>query len=99
MAICLYEILVFYVRTQIQASNKVSTSDTDNLPSRDSPDYDRIYKIRPFIDKLLTSFKTNYKPSQYLSIDESMISFKGRLLWIQYMPQNYKMVHESLGTR
>ena len=57
------------------------------MPSRDSPNYDRIYKIRPFLDKLLTSFKTNYKPSQYLSIDESMISFKGRLSWIQYMPK------------
>ena len=60
-------------------------NDTDNMPSQDSPDYDRIYKIRPFLDKLLTSFKTNYKPSQYMSIDESMISFKRRLSWIQYM--------------
>ena len=57
------------------------------MPSRDSPEYDRIYKIRPFLDKLLTSFKTNYNPSQYLSIDESMISFKGRLSWIQCMPK------------
>ena len=47
--------------------------------------HDKIYKIRPFLDEFITSFKTNYNPSKYLSIDESIISFKGRLSWIQYI--------------
>ena len=54
-------------------------NDSENRPSRDSSSYDRLYKIRPFLDVLLTNFKKNYKPSHNLSINESMISFKGRL--------------------
>ena len=56
-------------------------NNSENIPSRDSSSYDRLYKIRPFLDVLLTNFNKNYKPSYNLSID----SFKGRLLWIQYM--------------
>ena len=35
--------------------------------------------------RLLASFKRSYTPSQYLSIDESMVSYKGRLSFIQYL--------------
>ena len=50
------------------------------------PNHDRIYKIRPLITHLLARFKSSYTPSQNCSIDESIISFKGRLAFIQYMP-------------
>ena len=45
------------------------------------------YKIRPFLDLLLPSFRDSYTPTQYVSIDESMIAFKGRLSFLQYLPK------------
>ena len=49
--------------------------------------YDPLYKIRPFVNKLLDRFKQSYTPGRELSIDESMIGFKGRLSFIQYLPK------------
>jgi len=34
---------------------------------------------------LLASFQSNYVPKQTITIDEAMISFKGRLSFKQYM--------------
>ncbi|KAL8600762.1 hypothetical protein ACOMHN_055957 [Nucella lapillus] len=60
--------------------------DTTNTPGRDSPQYDPLFKIRPFLDMLQPLFKANYNPGRDLSIDESMIGYKGRLFFKQYMP-------------
>ncbi|KAL8576606.1 hypothetical protein ACOMHN_025081 [Nucella lapillus] len=60
--------------------------DTINTPGRDSPQYDPLFKIRPFLDMLQPLFKANYNPGRDLSIDESMIGYKGRLFFKQYMP-------------
>ena len=35
----------------------------------------------------MTQFRSAYTPEQHLSIDESIIGYKGRLSWIQYMPK------------
>lgn len=56
------------------------------MPTRGSPDFDKLFKIRPLLDSLVHSFKTHYTPTKWLSIDESIIGFKGRVSWIQYMP-------------
>ena len=61
--------------------------DSEAQPSRGQPGFSRLYKIQPFLDLLLQSFKNLYIPSQNLSIDESMISFKGRLSFLQYLPK------------
>ena len=36
---------------------------------------------------MVRNFQANYSPSEHLSIDESMIGFKGRLAFLQYMPK------------
>ena len=36
---------------------------------------------------MVKNFQANYTPSENLSIDESMIGFKGRLAFLQYMPK------------
>ena len=51
------------------------------------PGYDPLFKLRPFLDPLLKSFQKTYHPGREVSIDESMIGFKGRLSFIQYMPK------------
>ena len=62
-------------------------SDSSTMPPRSSPLYDRQYKIRPIIDILIKNFKGLYTPRERKSVDESMIGFKGRLSWVQYIPK------------
>lgn len=51
------------------------------------PGHDPLYKIRPFMDALIQHFQKMYVPGRELSLDESMIGFKGRLGFVQYMPK------------
>ncbi|XP_050516199.1 piggyBac transposable element-derived protein 3-like [Diabrotica virgifera virgifera] len=47
---------------------------------------DKLYKIRPMIDKLNENFSRYYKGTRELSVDESIILFKGRSSLKQYNP-------------
>jgi hypothetical protein len=46
---------------------------------------DRLAKIRPFLNLLLTNFRSNYQPARFLTVDEDMCKFKGRNSMKQYM--------------
>ena len=65
-------------------------NDDEKLAPRDSINFDRLHKIRPVLDKIVHNFQSHYTPQQNLSVDESMVGFKGRLSWIQYMPKPKK---------
>jgi hypothetical protein len=39
----------------------------------------RLFRIQPLLDLFLEKFKTVYKPTQQLSLDEAVISWRGRL--------------------
>ena len=56
-----------------------------NLPKTDE-NHDKLHKLRPMIDQLNEAIGSAYKPSKCVSIDESMIPFKGRSTLKQYMP-------------
>ena len=62
-------------------------SDSRWQPSRREAGYDKLYKVRPLLNILLENFQRSYTPTQNLSIDESMVGFKGRLAFLQYMGQ------------
>ena len=62
-------------------------NNSETQPQRGEPGFDKLYKIRPLLDLLTASFRDCYTPSQFLSVDESMISFKGRLSFLQYLPK------------
>ncbi|KAJ8891330.1 hypothetical protein PR048_010846 [Dryococelus australis] len=49
---------------------------------------DKIYKLRPVVNKLNDRFQQVYKGTRELSIDESIILFKGRSTLKQYNPMN-----------
>ena len=50
-------------------------NDNTQIPPNNS---DKLYKLRPLIDSLNGNYLKLYDASRYLSIDESMILFKGR---------------------
>ena len=49
-------------------------------------DQDRLFKLRPLLDLLRARFKSIYIPGSVISIDETMVPWKGRLLFKQYIP-------------
>ncbi|XP_018897457.2 piggyBac transposable element-derived protein 4-like [Bemisia tabaci] len=53
--------------------------------NNEQPKNDRMYKIRAPFEKLRQSFKDLYTPFQNLSIDESLLLFKGRLSFKQFI--------------
>ena len=60
----------------------------DNLvqPKKGEVGFDKLYKLRPLIDILSETYFKCYEPNQHQSIDESMVKFKGRIGFRQYMP-------------
>lgn len=61
-------------------------NNNDLQPKRHEPNFDKLYKIRPFLDHLSDNFLSYFDPGKNQSIDESMILFKGRSSIKQYMP-------------
>ena len=57
------------------------------MPKRGDPNFDKLYIVRPVIDALQKNCLKCYDPDDVMSVDESMISFKGRSSLKQYMPK------------
>uniref|UniRef100_A0A8C5Q2Y3 PiggyBac transposable element-derived protein domain-containing protein n=1 Tax=Leptobrachium leishanense TaxID=445787 RepID=A0A8C5Q2Y3_9ANUR len=80
-------------------------NDNANALPRDHPDHDRLYKLRPLLDHLMARFEELYTPGQNLSVDESLLLYKGRLVFKQYIPSKrarygiklYKLCESSSG--
>jgi len=62
-------------------------NDNSTMPQKKDPNYDKLYKVRPLLDRLSETFAKYYNPIEHQSIDESMIKFKGRSSMKQYIPQ------------
>ena len=62
-------------------------ADNTTLPQPGSPDYNKLGKVQPVIDSLNHQFKAVYNLHKEVSIDEAMVSFKGRSSLKQYMPK------------
>ena len=47
---------------------------------------DALYRVRPLMNEILSNTNENYNPPKELTLDETMISFKGRCKFRVYMP-------------
>ncbi|CAK9829683.1 PiggyBac transposable element-derived protein 4 [Anthophora retusa] len=47
----------------------------------------RLWKIQPILDELNKNFKKYYNPAELICIDESMIPFRRRIVFRQFMKQ------------
>lgn len=56
----------------------------DNTQQQGTPN--KLYKIQPLLDKLVKNFKTYKVPGSVLAVDETMVPFRGRLRFRQYIP-------------
>ena len=48
---------------------------------------DPLFKLCPFLTPFINNFKVSYTLNREVSVGESMIGFKGRLSFIQYLPK------------
>ncbi|CAK9816530.1 PiggyBac transposable element-derived protein 4 [Anthophora quadrimaculata] len=56
---------------------------SDNATARTE---DRLHNLRNVVDKIIRTFKDAVKPGKNIVIDESMVPWKGRLSFCQYIP-------------
>ena len=61
-------------------------ADNTQAPRADSADYNKLYKLQPFLDLLIPKFQQVYKPNRQLAIDETLIKFKGKVHFRQFIP-------------
>jgi len=59
-------------------------------PGRTDENFDRPWKIRDLSEYLNATFSKFYNPSENLAIDEVIVSFKGRVIFKQYIPKKRK---------
>ncbi|CAG2211274.1 unnamed protein product [Mytilus edulis] len=62
-------------------------SDSTQQPLPGDPNYDPLYKVKPLLTHFNTAFQQEYTPNRNITVDETMIPFKGRVQFKQYMPQ------------
>ena len=60
--------------------------DHNNAPDPADANRGKLWKIRPFLNALLPRFTAVYAPSQNLSVDETLIKFKERVQFRQFLP-------------
>jgi len=65
-------------------------TDNRNEPDRKDENFDRLWKTRDLFEILSATFSKFYNPSENLAIDEVIVSFKGRVIFKQYVPKKHK---------
>ena len=61
-------------------------ADNEAYVAKGQPGHDPLYKLRPFLESFIANCQAAYNPNRELSVDEAMVGFKGRLAFIQYLP-------------
>ena len=61
--------------------------------------HDPMYKVRPLLDLVLHNSRMNFTPGAFISVDEAMIAFKGRLFQAIHQGEAGTMGHQSLVRR
>ena len=62
-------------------------NDNSRMPQPGSPEFDKLYKVRPLLDRIRANSQAAYQPHQQIAVDEAMVLFKGRSAMRQYMPK------------
>ena len=56
------------------------------MPQRGEPNFDKLFKVREFLNDLNTNFRVNYNAHREQAVDEATIKYKGGTSLKQYMP-------------
>ena len=61
-------------------------ADNTSAPPRNSADYNKLYKIQPFLDLVIARFQEVHTYERQLATDETLIKFKGKVHFRQFNP-------------
>ena len=64
--------------------NYFHINDNSTTKAREDPEYDKLFKVRQFVDSIKSSFR-EIEVEEYNSVDELIIPFKGRSSLKQYV--------------
>ena len=53
-------------------------ADNNLMPPKNNPDFDPLYKLRPFVDMCRDNFRGLYYPERDIAVDEGGVAWKGR---------------------
>lgn len=59
-------------------------NDNSHMKPKDHPQYDKLFKVRPFLDTIKAGFKS-IEPEEFSCVDEIMVPFKGHSRIKQYI--------------
>ena len=76
-------------------SNLQVSDSTKDLP-RNNPNYDKLFKVRPFVDMMDRNILQSYKAGRDLSVDEGCCPYKGRVQFKCYNPKKPSKWHMKL---
>lgn len=62
----------------------------DNSTINENTKSRKLVKVGPLLNHLRYKFMTSYIPEKDIAVDESLIGWKGRLGWKQYIPSKRK---------
>lgn len=63
-------------------------ADNSRMPKKGAANYDPLYKINPVLRAVQIQFQKGWSAGPRVTIDESMIKYKGRaIVFVQYMPK------------
>ena len=63
-----------------------SVDNREEVKDKNSPNYDKLFKVKKLLDLLLPRFLEVYNPERNLSIDKTLIKFKGKIYFRQFIP-------------
>ena len=66
--------------------NNLHLCNNTKMPRPGEQGYDKLFKVREFLDDLNTNFRVNYNLHREQAVDQVMINYKGRTSLKQYMP-------------
>lgn len=58
---------------------------------------DKLWKLRRFMDLVLVRFQALYETNGFVTVDESMVKYKGRLGFRQYLPMKVLLPFTHYG--
>ena len=71
-------------------------ADAKNNPPQGSPNHDPLAKLCPLLEMCQMNFHLHYTPSEYISLDESTMAFKGHVKFLQFNPSKPHKFHIKL---